>query len=305
MIDYKSYFSAQLDQWQDANQRFEDLKSVSKKDLSLGCVRMTVQFNPARIVSTGAKIDKAALAKRPCFLCEANRPAQQMTMPMLDGYQLLVNPFPILPQHFTIPATSHTRQEIRANYLDMMKITEQLEGLMVFYNGPKCGASAPDHLHFQAGTRGVVPIERDWSTNYSKSLQRIDRFGTTTNIYSLNGYLCPAYVIVSDSAESSDSAFKQLYDSMPIAEGEYEPAMNILSWVDTETGTDKKQIISIIIPRGKHRPDCYFAEGDEQILVSPGALDMGGLIITPREQDYNKMTADIAASIITACAVFR
>lgn len=142
------------------------------KELPLEYGTLNVQYNPARIVSTAAKIDKAALKKRPCFLCDTNRPSCQTSMPVLGKFQLLVNPYPILPLHLTIPTRRHTAQRLSHFSKMLDTITWNLPGMFVFYNGARCGASAPDHAHLQAGQRGLVPIERDWKL-YENNLQRV------------------------------------------------------------------------------------------------------------------------------------
>lgn len=307
----------QLEHWPAARQKYEDLKNVSHKPLLHEQTSFEAQFNPARMVSTGAKIDKKSLADRPCFLCSQNRPVEQSDLPMLKRYHLLINPFPILPRHFTIARRYHTHQSIQKNYLDMMNITMSLDNFIVFYNGPLCGASAPDHMHFQAGSRGIVPIERDYDSKYMYASARLypisdEEYAEASSlepltedlgIFSLRGYACPGLIIVSRKPETNAYLFNKIYESMPIHDGETEPMMNIISFThDCQYGKEKC-IVSIIIPRAKHRPECYFAEGSEQCLVSPGALDMGGLIITPREEDYNNMTADKAAAIISECGI--
>ena len=160
------FFHNQLNQWQDVAKRFEELKGVQTREVGSALA----QFNPARLVSTGAKIDKATLAKRPCFLCEKNRPVEQIVLPFGEGFDILVNPFPILPVHFTIPSRHHQLQAIAENYVQIHRLLRAYPQLMVFYNGPKCGASAPDHLHFQAGTSGILPLQRDWQRLYETSV---------------------------------------------------------------------------------------------------------------------------------------
>lgn len=312
-----SFFDQQLSVWPEVAESYKNLSSVMKTDLlDDSGVKLTVQWNPARIVSTGAKVDKESISQRPCFLCEINRPEKQLDYPVAGKYQLLVNPHPILPMHFTIPMRYHTPQTIRENYVDMMRITQGLRDMLVFYNGPKCGASAPDHMHFQAGSRGVVPLERDWTELYRFKRSRIypiaeeeyveasrlERLTDSMGIYSLKGYVCPAFIIISRTPEANATLFKKIYDAMPVGAGDVEPMMNILSWMLFSSVDGVSMIVSVVIPRTKHRPDCYFKQGDDQIMVSPGALDMAGLIVTPREKDFRRMTSQLATDIIKECA---
>lgn len=287
------FFNRQLEMWEDARHRFRDLKHVEVRQLS---DQLKVQFNPARIVSTGAKIDKHTLGERPCFLCERNRPKEQMTKQIDDHFQLLVNPFPILPVHFTIPATKHQPQSIYRHYGEMHRLLSLHSELMVFYNGPKCGASAPDHLHFQAGTSGVLPLQTNWQ-RLSRSLTDVISLNDEEKISVLRDFLVPAFVIISKSEDSDEELFHRLYRSMPMRGDESEPMMNIIAWRKGD------EFISVVIPREKHRPDAYFAEGEAQMMVSPGALDMAGLIITPREEDFSKINLDKATALLRECGI--
>ena len=287
------FFNRQLEKWADARHRFRDLKHVETHQLS---EQIKLQWNPARIVSTGAKIDKKTLGERPCFLCEKNRPKEQMTKQIDEQFQLLVNPFPILPVHFTIPARKHQPQAIYKNYGEMHRFLSLHSELMIFYNGPKCGASAPDHLHFQSGTSGILPLQANWQ-RLSRNLTDVVSLNDDEKIAVLRDFVVPAFVIISKSEDSDETLFQRLYKSMPTRGDETEPMMNIVAW---RKGED---YISVVIPREKHRPECYFAEGDGQVLVSPGALDMSGLIITPREEDFRKLDQKKATAILQECGI--
>ena len=287
------FFNRQLEVWTDARHRFRDLKHVETRQLS---DQLKLQWNPARIVSTGAKIDKKTLGERPCFLCDKNRPKEQMSKQIDEKFHLLVNPFPILPVHFTIPARKHQPQLIYKNYGEMHRFISLHSDLMVFYNGPKCGASAPDHLHFQAGTNGILPLQTNWQ-RLSRNLTDIISLNDEEKISVVSDFIVPAFVIISKSAESDEALFRRLYKAMPQRGDETEPMMNIISWRKGE------EFISVVIPREKHRPEAYFAEGDAQFVVSPGALDMSGLIITPREEDFRKLTEEKALSLLQECGV--
>lgn len=287
------FFNRQLEVWTDARHRFRDLKHVETRQFS---DQLKLQWNPARIVSTGAKIDKKTLGERPCFLCDKNRPKVQMSKQIDEKFHLLVNPFPILPVHFTIPARKHQPQLIYKNYGEMHHFISLHSDLMVFYNGPKCGASAPDHLHFQAGTNGILPLQTNWQ-RLSRNLTDIISLNDEEKISVVRDFIVPAFVIISKSAESDEVLFRRLYKAMPQRGDETEPMMNIISWRKGE------EFMSVVIPREKHRPEAYFAEGDAQFVVSPGALDMSGLIITPREEDFRKLTEEKALSLLQECGV--
>ena len=281
------FFHNQLNQWKDVAKRFEELKGVQTREVGSALA----QFNPARLVSTGAKIDKATLAKRPCFLCEKNRPGEQIVLPFGNDFDILVNPFPILPVHFTIPSRHHQQQAIADNYVQIHRLLRAYPQLMVFYNGPKCGASAPDHLHFQAGTSGILPLQRDWQRLYETSVPLL-KMNDGEGIYEIKDYICPALAIVSHTEKHDVELFSRLYEALPLKEDETEPMMNIVAWRNGEA------FISVVFPREKHRPDCYSAEGEAQCLVSPGSLDMAGLMILPRQSDFEGMTARLAKAIL-------
>ena len=245
---------------------------------------LRAQCNPARLVSTGAKIDKASIAARPCFLCEANRPAEQQALALNEEFEWLVNPFPILPHHYTIASKQHRPQHFLDAYEAMIQAAKALsEEYIVFYNGPKCGASAPDHLHLQAGIGSNIPL-----VEYAKSLD------TENDIQTLSPFGYQVFLI--GNAEETNT-FNRLYESLPIPKGEYEPCMNIVAYRKDD------KVCLLVIPRRAHRPHCYNAEGDAKYLISPGALDMCGLLVTPRAEDYERLTATKAADILCEVGV--
>ena len=290
------FFNRQLETWDDARKRFRDLQNVQTRELAFDNFVLKAQFNPARMVSTGAKIDKATLAKRPCFLCGCNRPKEQMAKDIDTNFSLLVNPFPILPVHFTVPMRQHRVQEVGGTYGEIYRLLGLYPELMVFYNGAKCGASAPDHMHFQTGTSGVLPLQTDWP-RYSRNLETLVQEADKGSIALLTDYVVPAFVVTCRQSQAGERLFRMLYGVLPMHGGNTEPMMNIVAWRDGDT------YISVVIPRAKHRPDCYFAEGDDKLLVSPGALDMAGLIITPRKCDFDTLTGERAAAVLHECGV--
>ena len=303
-MEIKEFFNGQLAQWPEARQRYEDLAKVQTKTFVENGLR--VQWNPARMVSTGAKIDAKSLEKRPCFLCSENRPQVQFSEPLEDAtngnrYELLVNPFPILPMHFTVPLNEHEPQRIDGHYTMIHQLAMKFPDLTVFYNGPRCGASAPDHLHLQAGTGDLLPLRQHWSS-LQNQLKTVFALNDDDSVALLHDFVVPAFVIRSKNAENDRRLFEKLYHQLSIINCQLsiisdEPMMNIVAWREADT------MVSVIFPRRKHRPDCYFAEGDDQMLVSPGALDVAGLIITPRQQDFERMTVTKAEEILRECAI--
>ena len=281
-----TFFESQLQEWTMARENHGALDKVWCRELATAKLSapLRVQCNPARLVSTGAKIDKASIAARPCFLCATNRPTEQQSLALNKEFEWLVNPFPILPNHYTIASKLHRPQRFLDAYDTMLQAAKALpEEYIVFYNGPKCGASAPDHLHLQAGIAKDIPL-----VEYAKSVIGTDGMQAIAPF----GYL--AYLI--HDAEESNT-FRQLYESLPIPEEEYEPRMNVVAYCKED------KVNLIVIPRHAHRPRCYSAEGDAQYLISPGALDMCGLLITPRLEDYERLTASKAADILCEVGV--
>ena len=285
------FFTLQMERWEETRLRYRDLRNVRVKVLADD---IRLQYNPARIVSTAAKIDEKSIKERPCFLCGEHRPSQQIVKPFDDDFQLLVNPYPILPMHFTIPALRHTPQRIWGHYPVMHRLLNEHPELVVFYNGPKCGASAPDHLHFQAGTKGILPLQVCWP-RLSRNLETVGKEDEENLVSLLHDFVVPAFVIQSKDEETDKKLFGRLYKAMPRREEEAEPMMNIICWKQGD------QHVTVVIPREKHRPDCYFMEGEDQCLVSPGALDMAGLVVLPREEDFSRLTYQRATEILREC----
>ena len=275
-----------------------DLAQVRRRTLQLpDGKRLDVQFNPARMRSTGAKISSQAIAKRPCFLCRKNRPAAQLVLPDGRDFEILVNPFPILPRHLTIVSSRHEPQRFAALDAEMCRLAWAWEDFVVFYNGPFSGASAPDHAHLQAGARGQIPVERDWEALRS-SLVPIDYF-----IYRLHGFACPAYAVVSGSEAEHLSRLRRFMGWLSAAdgsegpkEGREEPDVNIVTF------RDGVEMVSVVFHRRSHRPACYYAEDATQRVISPGAVDMGGLLITPRAEDFENLTPTEAQDILREVA---
>ena len=260
----------QLQEWPAAREAFSNLEKVQTRVLSSS--GLALQHNPARIISTTAKIKPAEIASRSCFLCEDSRPKEQRSIELDDKFYLLVNPYPILREHFCVVSREHRPQRFKDCYEEMLDIASRLEpGYMIFYNGPRSGASAPDHLHMQIGRSEGIPLVDKLRENEPPQKDEpvtIQPFGF------------PIIVL-----KGNDPA--KLWDyvsGMTVYDGESEPRMNVLSF------NREGQVITAIIPRGKHRPDCYYAEGADRIMVSPGAVDMFGLVITPRKKDFDSLT---------------
>ncbi len=294
-------FKEQLASWEQAGNNYKALEGVIAKEVLVDGFPFKVQFNPARIVSSAAKVDTKSIQERKCFLCAANRPQVQKGVEYFynndkdNPYTILVNPFPIFPRHLTIPLVSHTDQLIYGRLGAMLDLAEKLEGYTLFYNGPKCGASAPDHFHFQAGNRGFLPMEERLETLGRVLLYKTESSSLCMATKALNGL----FIIDSSNKGDAEVIFNNIYSSLEMKEGEFEPMMNILCWY-----SDNRWIVAIFA-RSKHRPSHYFAEGEQNILISPASVDLGGVFITPLEKDYNKMTSvEIREILSEVCISF-
>lgn len=253
-------FFNQLNNWEQLHHAIEQLDTVKSKQLKWNDgSSVTIQYNPARITSTSASVDNKKLSKRPCFLCEENRPIEQQCISFLSKYVILCNPFPILQNHLTIALHSHVPQRVRNKIGDILTLTEQLDEYIVFYNGPKCGASAPDHFHIQAGLKSEV-LKQGYND------------------------LRTCMMINSDNRDEAIELFEEVYQYLSsLQPDENEPMINIISYYE-------KGMYNInIFPRKQHRPTQYYDERNEKLLISPGALDMAGLLITVREEDFKKI----------------
>lgn len=284
--------AGQLAKWPTAHDNYAALADVRVKSLDVDGIPYKVQFNPARIVSSGAKVDAKSIRERRCFLCAANRPPQQEGLPFAGHYEILVNPFPIFPRHLTIPDTAHVPQRIASLLDDMLALARELPDYTVFYNGPRCGASAPDHAHFQAGNRGFMPIEDTW-----RDLKGgvVATCGGST-LYWLNDAPRNTLVIDAGDAAEARTLFRAVYNALPIPDGEDEPMLNLLAYHEAGRWT------VIVFPRRKHRPACYTAEGDARLLSSPASVDLGGVFIMPLQADFEKITAgDIRQILSEVC----
>ena len=295
------FTATQFEKWELCRKNHEALKGIKTKCLNINGNEIKVQFNPARAVSTMAKLDKSSIDARPCFLCTKNKPEEQASISIDAGmrFSIRINPYPILPGHLTISSEEHIQQTLadKAEMQLPMRILQKVEdyfgqGYAIFYNGAKCGASAPDHFHFQAARKKDIPFIAQWNEIFKSAIEDDTagiQSGDVCKAYSVNGFACPIKVFSSLSGDIDTALLFRYLDSLPVHEGELEPRYNMFAWRD-----DEGRFICAYFPREAHRPSCYFAEGEERILVSPGALDMAGLIVTPREEDFRKINeADI------------
>lgn len=292
------FIENQLAKWQTARTNHEALNQIETRRFELAGNTITVQFNPARAVSTCAKVDKSSIEARKCFLCPENKPNEQdeIIISLDEPFSLRINPYPILPGHLTISSLKHQDQVLADKTIRQLpgKLISWLEeyfasGYVLFYNGAKCGASAPDHFHFQAVKQSDVPVIQQWERLMETAVREKEiktENGNTYSSFQITSYICPIQVFICNhSADILPEMINQYLESLPLHEGESEPRYNLFAWQDKQRG-----FTMAYFPREEHRPACYTATGGEQLLVSPGALDMAGLLVTPRKEDFYKIT---------------
>lgn len=292
------FIENQLAKWQTARTNHEALNQIETRRFELAGNTITVQFNPARAVSTCAKVDKSSIEARKCFLCPGNKPNEQdeIIISLDEPFSLRINPYPILPGHLTISSLKHQDQVLADKTIRQLpgKLISWLEeyfasGYVLFYNGAKCGASAPDHFHFQAVKQSDVPVIQQWERLMETAVREKEiktENGNTYSSFQITSYICPIQVFICNhSADILPEMINQYLESLPLYEGESEPRYNLFAWQDKQRG-----FTMAYFPREEHRPVCYTATRGEQLLVSPGALDMAGLLVTPRKEDFDKIT---------------
>lgn len=288
---FRDFLERQNQSWELSSANYKGLNHVEEKEFLIDRFKIKIQFNPERIRSSSAKVDPHSIAARKCFLCNENRPTEQKSLEIAGGFLLLVNPFPIFKTHFTITSAIHTDQRILPNLGAMLDISRKMEGYTLFYNGPECGASAPDHLHFQAGENGFMPVEEEF-----ESLKEIP--GTLLlesdhlKIHAFDHYLRKMISFVTSSREKGIKAFENVYSKFrDLQPDKPEPMINLLCYFkNTEWHIH-------LFARRLHRPSQYFAQGRSQLLISPASVDFGGVFITPRREDFERITAGDIADI--------
>lgn len=295
----KEFYTKQFGKWELCRKNHEALNNIKQRSFCIDGNNIYVQFNPARAVSTLARLDKSSIEKRPCFLCEKNKPTEQDSITFEDGmkFSIRVNPYPILPNHLTISSLEHIPQVLAdKTYMQLpAKILGNLEqhigkGYAVFYNGAKCGASAPDHFHFQAARQSDIPFIKNWESLFcsAKGVGCSEMNGNgLCKEYEISGYICPIHVFTSESGAVDEKMLEKYLKSLQVYEGEEEPRYNMFAWKSNDG-----LFIMAYFPRKAHRPSCFYEGSEKQIMVSPGALDMSGILVVPREEDFQKITSE-------------
>lgn len=281
--EIKDLIEEQLSVWDLAKTNYDALTQVKRRQIKIGDQTIGLQWNPARITSTGAKVDPETIKKRPCFLCRSNRPAEQKVFPILDGWELLINPYPIFPVHLTIVNTEHKPQS--AVPQDIVEIALKLPGMTVFFNGARSGASAPDHMHLQAVLKEEIPL-----IQLVEKYHPSNEFGLKSSTeFGLN----LPYLFFSGVVSPEDEGMKTLVAGLKIGGLSEDGSLSDPELVNTFFWLGEDNVLRfLVVPRRRHRPSCYDAEGENRRVISPGCIDMAGLLVIPREADYTGLSAE-------------
>ena len=318
--ELRKFLGDQLSVWPLCATNFRALKSVKVKEVEIGGLKAKIQCNPDRIVSTAVNFEEALEGRRPCFLCESGRFPEQQAL-KFEGrkghkYDIMVNPYPIFPEHFTIDAAEHIPQTIMNRFQDMTDLAHHYTGFSFFYNGPFSGASAPDHMHFQACPRNLMPLEEavDKLFDSGEESDRLTYLGSVkeASLYHCRLFTRGIFVLKARTAKSLTKLFYRLLDCMPVPEGELEPRINLIMWYKSLSGATRPKGSThgladleyrvIVMLRGEHRPSCYFAKGDEHLCFSPGCAEKAGVLVLPVEEDFAKANAAMLQKALDECS---
>ncbi len=297
----ETLLKTQLNEWVDLAAGYKGLKDVVVKSILFDGFQIKLQFNPGRMKSTLAEVEEKEIKKRSCFLCAGNLPTEQRGIKLLDNYILLCNPYPIFPNHFTIASIAHEPQSIEFTFKDYITISKMLsDKYSLIYNGPRCGASAPDHLHFQAGTKQYMPVENEFHSmikNHGEEILNNKNITITAVDDSLRRYISLETRNENVLRESFDQ-FYRLYTK--IKSEREEPMMNIICNYGERFGWRV-----FIFLRHKHRSSHYYLEGDEKIAISPAAIDLGGVCISPLEKDFKRTNKETLTEVFEEVSLQR
>ena len=293
----------QLSVWPLAAENYRSLKKAGSKVLSIGGLPVTVQLNPCRRISSEASLDKESINRRPCFLCPENRPAEQTNIEF-EGrkgrrYRVTLNPYPIFPSHLVISSFEHTPQSIWHRYQDLLDFVRENNEYLGFYNGPESGASAPDHMHFQACPQGLTPLQNRvdelLAAGDDKTLDYLTNV-KEARLFHLNEYARGVFVLCGATAKSTAKLFYRLLDCAPVPDGSSEPKMNIIAWCH------EGEYRTAVIFRERHRPHNYSSSGADHLAMSPGCADLAGVYVTTREEDFDKLDAGLLSQVVREVA---
>ncbi len=290
----KQLYEDQQSKWPMLAEGVDALRTVQTRTVPFDSYTVTLQFNPKRIVSTSANVDAGAIKARRCFLCVDHLPPEQQGVLYHDQYLVLCNPMPIFREHFTISHIKHIPQSIEEQILPFLDLARDLSPrYSIFYNGPQCGASAPDHMHFQASPSGMIPVEQE-AERHRRHISRRNH----TDISALENYGRSVIILEGNDKQHVEHTFLSVMSIVRKAmNSDGEPKVNIIGTYQNNSWR------LILFLRSVHRPSVYFKENEEKILISPASVDIGGLVITPMEKDFHRVDAPLLSEIFSEVSI--
>lgn len=302
MQELDKFIKDQLSVWPLAAANFRALKSARTRQLEVDGLLCTVQCNPRRILSSTADTTPQAIAARKCFLCADNRPAEQFHL-KFEGrkgrmYNIQVNPYPIFPGHLVIVREEHIPQAIWHHFPDMLDFAMKYRDYTVFYNGPGSGASAPDHLHFQAVPRLSMPLERAVDAYLDKPGEVLASVKDAT-LYRYAGFAEGVFALKATTSKSMAKLFYRLLDCTDKVEGDIEPKFNLFAYCRDG------EYRAFVTLRAAKRSHHYYSDGPDHLTISPGAADMAGFFVAPFEEDFEKVTSADLEEMLSEVSISR
>ncbi|MBO6168468.1 MAG: DUF4922 domain-containing protein [Bacteroidales bacterium] len=296
------FIQDQLSVWPLAAANFRALKSMQIRSVTVGGLQAKIQFNPERIASSTANTDEAALAARPCFLCVENRPPEQFHL-KFEGrkgrkYNIQVNPYPIFQKHLVIARAQHLPQAIWHHLPDMLDFAWNYQGYTVYYNGPKSGASAPDHLHFQAIPRKSLPLEIEVDRFLDKPGDSLSEV-KDAKLYHFPRFTRGVYCIKALTTKSLAKLFYQFLDCCPVQDPGLEPRFNLYAWY---RDADKEYRLMVVM-RSELRSHHYYTDGPDHLTIGPGAAEMAGVFVAPKLEDFEKATPEQLEEMLSEVSI--
>lgn len=302
MQELDKFINDQLSVWPLAAANFRALKSARTRQLEVDGLLCTVQCNPRRILSSTADTTPQAIAARKCFLCADNRPTEQFHL-KFEGrkgrmYNIQVNPYPIFPRHLVIVREEHIPQAIWHHFPDMLDFAMKYRDYTVFYNGPGSGASAPDHLHFQAVPRLSMPLERAVDAYLDKPGEVLASVKDAT-LYRYAGFAEGVFALKATTSKSMAKLFYRLRDCTDKVEGDIEPKFNLFAYCRDG------EYRAFVTLRAAKRSHHYYSDGPDHLTISPGAADMAGFFVAPFEEDFEKVTSADLEEMLSEVSISR
>lgn len=300
----EKFVKDQLSVWPLAAENYRNLKLARTRTLTVSGFEVSVQHNPCRVVSSEAATDPESIRERPCLLCPENRPAEQ-THFEFDGrkgkrYRVTLNPYPVFPSHLVVSSFDHTPQSIRRRFPDLLDFVKLYSDFTAFCNGPTAGASIPDHMHFQACPLGSLPLEREADRLLDTPDARGLEYLTTVKeaeLFHFKKFAKGIFLLRARTPKSVTKLFYRLLDCASRKEGEAEPRFNLFTWIRNG------EYRALVIFREKHRSRHYFQSGPDHLAMSPGCVDMAGLFIAPRADDFAKLDSRLLDDMIAEVTI--